>query len=230
MKQQFILVLIGLLLLNLVNAQNPLTNQRLFDTIPYIMDHHQKRLAQFASEPMTRGGILFLGNSITEEGPWQELIGVQAVNRGISGDITFGVLKRLDEIVERQPEKLFLLIGINDLSMDIPEAIVADNVKKIITRLQRESPGTLIHLQSILPLNPHMDGFLQHFGKQDKVLMCNQLLSKTAGETGVTYINLFPYFLNRELLLRENLTYDGIHLNRQGYEFWVNHLKTKGYL
>ena len=212
-------------------AQSPLTHQHIFDTIPYIMDHHNNRLALFAQEPKTTGGVLFLGNSITEGGPWQELLKEETiVNRGISGDITFGILKRLDEIIERKPDKLFLLIGINDLSMDIPPAVVADNVRKILERLKQESPGTTLYLQSILPLNEELDDFLQHFGKSEHVLVCNQLLYKVAAEAEVTFVNLYPYFLDDRQRLKEELTYDGIHLTRAGYEHWAAHLQSLGYL
>ncbi len=224
------MALLGLLTIQSIRAQAPKTHLLLLDTIPYIMDHHNNRLAQFTSEPMAKGGFIFMGNSITEGGPWQKLIGKHVVNRGIGGDISFGILNRLDEVIERQPEKFFLMIGTNDMSKDIPENIVAHNVKKVILRMQKESPKTQIFLQSILPLNPKVDGFLQGFGKQNQVLMCNQLLSKVAEETKVTFINLFPYFLNEDLLLKEEFTYDGVHLTLKGYEFWASHLKSKGYL
>ena len=228
------LILSSALLFSLLTtgrAQSPLTHQRLFDTIPYIMDHHNNRLALFAQEPQTTGGTLFLGNSITEGGPWPELLKEETiVNRGISGDITFGVLKRLDEIIERKPDKLFMLIGINDLSMDIPPPVVADNVRKILERLKAESPGTELFLQSILPLNEELDGFLQHFGKSEQVLVCNQLLYKVAAEAQVTFVNLYPYFLDDRQRLKEELTYDGIHLTRAGYEHWATHLQSLGYL
>lgn len=230
MKSSIILGFFCLLVLKPVQAQNPQTHLLLLDTIPYIMEHHNNRLSLFAAEPMTKGGFVFLGNSITEGGPWQQMVGDHAINRGIGGDISFGILNRLDEIISRQPEKLFLMIGTNDMSKDIPEAIVANNVKKAILRMQKESADTEIYLQSILPLNPSVKGFLQGFGKQNQVLRCNQLLHKVAEETGITFINLFPYFLNDDLLLDEALTYDGVHLNQKGYELWGSHLKSKGYL
>jgi lysophospholipase L1-like esterase len=38
----------------------------------------------------------------------------EARNQGISGDITFGVLQRLDEVTEGHPAKVFILIGLSD--------------------------------------------------------------------------------------------------------------------
>ena len=144
------------------NAQ--VTNQHLFDTIPFIPDHYARKAAAFREEPVVTGKIIFLGNSITEGGRWRDLTGDQTViNRGIGGDITFGVLKRLDDIIIRKPTKLFILIGINDIGKDIPDAVIADNCRKIIERVKTESPETVIYLQSLLPLNPDYPGFPQHY-------------------------------------------------------------------
>jgi hypothetical protein len=122
-------------------AQSPVTNQRLFDTIGFVPDHYPQRLAHFEKEPMTHGATIFLGNSITEMGDWKTLLSdSNPINRGISGDISFGVLKRLDEIIMRQPNKIFILIGINDIGRDIPDAVIADNVRKMILKLQGGRP------------------------------------------------------------------------------------------
>src|SRR5918993_1342368 len=85
-------------------SNGQVTNQRLFDTVPFMVDHYAKRMARFEAEPIPPRSIVFLGNSITEGGRWKKLTGdSSAVNRGIGGDITFGVLKRLDEIVAARP-------------------------------------------------------------------------------------------------------------------------------
>jgi hypothetical protein len=90
MKYLFILLLFPLA----VQAQS-VTNQNVYDTIPFIPEHRPVRLAQFEREPIVTGKIMFLGNSITEMGNWKKVTGDSTViNRGIGGDITFGVLKR----------------------------------------------------------------------------------------------------------------------------------------
>lgn len=213
------------------HAQSQITHRKVFDTIPYIMNHHQNKLDQFGSEPMTKGGVLFLGNSITEGGDWKKLLNdPSAINRGIGGDITYGILNRLDEIIERKPEKLFLLIGINDIGMDIPNEVIADNTNKILTNLKAAIPQTKIYLQSILPLNPEYPGFPQHYDKQFRVLVTNQLLFEVAENQGVTFVNLYHKFLDSRQRLDASLTNDGLHLNEKGYDVWVRYLKEQGHL
>lgn len=215
----------------LAHAQSMVTNQHLFDTIPFIPDHTAERLKIFEKEAVITGKIIFLGNSITEGGNWPELTGDKtAINRGIGGDITYGVLKRLDDVIKRQPSKLFILIGINDIGKDLPDAVIADNYQKLIKRVQEESPSTQIFVQSILPLNPAVMGFPQHYDKPEHVAGTNRLLKQMASKMHCTYVNLYPLFLDKDKRLDAKYTSDGLHLKREGYTVWVNYLKKKKYL
>lgn len=213
------------------NAQYFTTNQRIFDTIPFIPHHTTERVAIFEKEPVVTGKIMFLGNSITEGGNWAKLTGDPSViNRGIGGDITYGILQRLDDVIKRKPSKLFILIGINDIGKDIPDEAIANNYVKIIKRVQTSSPGTVIYVQSILPLNPAVPNFPQHYDKQDHVVHTNQLLREVAKMTNTIFVNLFPLFLDNQHLLDKKYTNDGLHLNEKGYEVWVSYLKETKHL
>src|SRR6185312_511847 len=82
--------------------------------------YYLQRVSHFETLPQTKGDIIFLGNSITDGAEWPELFNdIRVKNRGISGDITAGVIHRLDEITNRKPAKIFLLIGVNDLARNI---------------------------------------------------------------------------------------------------------------
>jgi lysophospholipase L1-like esterase len=210
-------------------ADAQVTNQRLFDTIPFIMDHNAKRMARFEADPIPPASIVFLGNSITEGGRWKKLTGdSSAINRGIGGDITFGVLKRLDEIVAAKPAKLFLLIGINDIGKDIPAAVIADNIRKIIDRFKRDTPNTKIYVQSILPVNPEIQNFPQHYDKNEHVKKANELIRAVVTKMNVNLIDTFKLFSDDRGLLKQQYTNDGLHLNADGYLLWANHLKKTG--
>src|SRR5690348_15002827 len=102
------------LFLSLLTAWPALAQTRTYDTLPNLPEHYTKRYDLFKKEPLMKGGIAMVGNSITEGGNWKLLLkDTTVINRGISGDVTFGVLNRLKEITDHQPGKLFLLIGIN---------------------------------------------------------------------------------------------------------------------
>ncbi len=214
-----------------VFAQSSVSNQRLFDTTGFVPDHYPQRLARFEKEPMTQGAIIFLGNSITEMGDWKTLLSdSNVINRGISGDISYGVLKRLDEIIKRQPKKIFILIGINDIGKDIPDIVIADNIRKMILKLQAGSPNTRIYLQTILPVNPDVKNFPQHYDKQEHVLATNKLLEEVAHEAGVRFVDLHSLFLDQENKMDKKYTVDGLHINKSGYDLWIKFLRDSGCL
>lgn len=233
MKLQRTAIIIGWLLPLMGHAQTTVTNQRLFDTIGFIPEHYPQRMALFAQEPVVPGRTIFLGNSITEIGNWKKLLNDSTVlNRGIGGDITYGVLKRLDDIIRRQPSKVFLLIGINDIGKDIPDAVIADNIRKIIRRIQTACPSTKIYVQSILPVNPDMPNFPQHYDKQQHILSTNKLIANVAAETHCTYVNIHDLFTDNQGRLDAKYTFEGLHLTPTGggYEKWIAYLRKQGYL
>lgn len=233
MKFRIPALLMCVLIATMDHAQTNITNQRLSDTIGFIPEYYPQRVAIFEKEPVVPGRIVFLGNSITQLGDWKTLLNDSTViNRGIAGDITFGVLKRLEDVTRRQPSKLFLLIGINDIGKDIPDAVIADNIRKIIVRVQAESPSTKIYVQSILPLNPDVPNFPQHYDKQSHVLNTNRLIQKVTEDTHCTYVNIHDLFTDRQGRLDAQYTQDGLHLNPagSGYQKWVAYLRKQGYL
>ena len=184
------------------------------------------QVRQFRTYPDSKRDIIFLGNSITARAHWNELLQLpQARNRGISGDTTFGILERLDEITEGKPSKIFLLIGINDISRDFPDEIILDNYKEIISRIQKESPQTKIYIETILPVNKSFDVYTRHYNKDEHILNINKQLRKMAPEMGVTLIDIYPKFLDSQNRLDARYTDEGLHLNEKGYLKWAGILK-----
>ncbi|RFZ85381.1 hypothetical protein DYU05_07230 [Mucilaginibacter terrenus] len=227
MKYIFLLMFVPLFAM----AQHKPTNQNLFDTIAFIPEHTVQRLAEFKKHPVTTGGIMFLGNSITEMGNWAGILkDTTVVNRGIGGDITYGLLKRLDDVTIRKPKKIFLLIGINDIGKDIPDSVIAYNHAMIVREIHAKSPDTKIYVESILPLNPTMPHFPQHYDKAEHIPRINKMLQANATALNYTYINLWPIFADKSGLLKAELTAEGLHLKPAAYEIWVAYLKKLKYL
>lgn len=185
----------------------------------------------FRSYPNSAKDIVFLGNSITAGADWMELLGRTDVrNRGISGDITFGVLERLHEVTEGKPAKVFILIGINDISRNIPDSVIIGNYAKMIRRIKQESPKTKIYFQTLLPVNNEFTQFKNHYNKDEHILYVNEELKKLAAREKITLIDLYPHFLGSDQKLEKKYTIDGLHLNAEGYKVWASILKNGNYL
>lgn len=199
-----------------------------YDTIRYARDYYQKRLILFKSEPIQKGSIVILGNSIAEYGDWQNLLGdSRIVNRGIAGDNTFGVLDRLDDVIISRPHKLLIEIGINDISQDIPVSIIVKNIFTIIERVKAKSPETKIYVHSILPTNDRVKNeYPDAYNKIAQSVLVNTELKRSAKERMFTYVDLSAVLKDKNGKLDEKYAEpDGLHLNQTGYEAWVKHLK-----
>ena len=189
------------------------------------------KVGEFKSFPNSTKDIIFLGNSITAGIDWMELLGRTDVrNRGISGDITFGVLERLNEVTEGRPSKVFILIGINDISRNIPDSFILNNYQKIIERIKKESPSTKIFFQTLLPVNNEFTQFKNHYNKDEHILHVNDELKKLAEKEKIGLIDLYPHFLNSDKNLDKKYTIDGLHLNAEGYKVWKDILMKGHYL
>lgn len=197
----------------------------------YNNSHYRERMDIFSKMPVTKKAIVFLGNSITEAGKWQEILpGKPVLNRGISGDITFGVIARLESILVNKPERIFLLIGVNDLKREVPSPVIIDNYKRIVATIRATSPRTKIFLQSVLPVNDSM--LIPSFKKvtNAKIKQLNEALLSMADNKHIRYVNLHEVFADANGQLKAEETPDGIHVKVTSYVAWVNYLQQKGYL
>lgn len=184
------------------------------------------KVEQFNLFPNGEDDLVFLGNSITEGTHWNELLGMDnAVNRGISGDTTFGVLERLGEVTQGSPAKVFLLIGVNDLARNIPNGTIIRNYGLIIDRIRKESPETQIYVQTLLPVNDTFTQFKNHYDKAPHILTINGALGHLAHRKKVNFIDLYAKFLDDQGRLDRQYTHDGLHLTAKGYAHWSNLLK-----
>jgi len=180
--------------------------------------YHKKE--HFESLPDTENEIIFLGNSITDGAEWSELFQNPNIkNRGIGGDDTDGVLNRLDEVTSSQPEKVFIMIGTNDLAYGKSVDYINKNYTKIIDTIKAQSPNTKIYIQSILPV----DDVIHTTRPNKNIIEINKHLQQLSKDKNLNYIDLTPIFTDvNGKLNKEEFSIDGLHLNGKGYEVWKN--------
>lgn len=184
--------------------------------------HYPKRIEEFKKRRLQKGDIVFLGNSITEQGGnWKiRLNNPKAKNRGIAGDTTEGILARLGELYYFSPNKVFILIGINDLfhpSMN-PELIV-NNINEIVKRLKANNPNTIVYVQTVLPTTSN--------SLIEEIKEVNVLLENLESKNSFELLKIHHLFALENGTMNMEYSNDGIHLNEKGYEIWSEIIKTK---
>jgi lysophospholipase L1-like esterase len=197
----------------------------------YAVPYYKQRLEFFRQMPDRKKEIIFLGDSHTELGEWQELLPRQrAVNRGISGDNSYGVLNRLDEVLSSRPAKVFIMIGVNDLIQDIAGDYTLRNFERIVSQVRAHSPKTDLYILSVLPVNEAMLPDALEGLTNEKIRELNRKIGLFAETEKIAFVNMYEVFADETGQLRAPLTWDGLHLKAAAYLDWVGYLRFLGHL
>ena len=175
--------------------------------------------------------IIFIGDSIVEYYPLQELFGTAKtiVNRGIRGYQTGLLLDNLDaHLYGDAVDQIVLLIGTNDIGRDIPLNEALDNLERVIQSIARDYPLSQIKLLSILPVNEG-EKYEQtvYIRTNEKIREWNQAYEALASAyMQVDFVPVYDSLTDSEGQLQSVYTTDGLHLSVAGYQALSDALKT----
>lgn len=167
--------------------------------------------------PETLADCYFLGDSHMEQCEWHELFPEsRCANRGIGGETTAGLLKRLHTLPSNGMGRfVFLQTGINDLiSGDEPE-IVLQRYGQILDALSSRNfrivPSLVFPVRYLDQVNA-------------KVPVLNSGISQLALARKLSLINL-NNAISEQNRLSAQFSSDGIHLNHLGYNLWASEIR-----
>lgn len=157
---------------------------------------------------------ILVGDSLSLWFPSQWLpYGQLWLNQGISGENSGQILKRLSAFAKTRPDTIYLMAGTNDLRQGASDRVILDNIRQIVRRLRSNHPQAQVVVQSILPTR------LSAIPKQ-RIYNLNQQIAAIAQQEGTGFLNLYSLFADEQGQLQQDLTTDGIHLTRRGYQVW----------
>lgn len=192
-------------------------------------EYWDRKVSLFSVLPIEENDIVFLGNSITDGGEFNELFNRGDVkNRGISSDVITGVEKRLEQVTSSHPRKIFLLIGINDVSHGLSVGQLSERYERLVKKIRTQSPETELYVQSVMPINNDFHRYRNLTGRERTVVELNKCIKRIAEENDAKYIDLWPFLADYNGHLKREFTNDGLHLNGLGYRAWTHGIR--GYL
>ena len=159
---------------------------------------------------------VFFGDSITCDGNFDELFpGLRIVNLGVYGDTLADLLRRVPEVGEQHPKKIFLLGGINSLGPDNAEDCLREYAE-LLGALRAACPKADLIVQSVLPVeeadrNGEINRAVRRF---------NEGLKTLAEHRGCPFVDLYVLY-EKDGSLDPALTRDGVHLNFNAYGPWA---------
>ena len=220
MKKTLLIASLGLNVLfigRIIYYRTVAQRQRVLAFASFRKHWFQNRNDIFHHYPPDSTQIVFFGTSLTERFPVHDMFpGIKVVNRGVSSN-TIGDLKdRLIDVTIGHPKKIFIEGGVNDISNGIKTDTTMNNFHLIIATIKKVSPNTVIYIQSILPTS--------YIEIQPAIQHINQLLEAYCKTENVTFINLYPKYVVSNKI-NPTLTYDGTHLNYNGYMIWQTEIK-----
>lgn len=174
-----------------------------------------------------QNSIVFVGDSLT--GNWGNINKafpkLKIANRGIGGDVTRGVLFRLQEdVLDLHPKAIVILIGSNDLSAKEDTSDALSNITGILALAQREAPAAPIILCTIPPRDSREAPI-----DIDELHKLNAGITKLAqGKANVTLLDLFPLLVLPDGSGMPDPQYfkkDKLHLDAPGYIKWAGSLE-----
>ena len=178
-----------------------------------------ERRAQFALMPPAPGRVVFLGDSIIEQGQWDGWMpDLPTLNRGIGGERIADVAARLGTALH-DPRAVMLLVGTNDVHearnpADI--AAAASRMNYLVNAIRKVAPDAALIVNSVAPRT------LQY---RDRIVMFNAELVRIVAAADAQYLDLWPVMAGPDGAIRPELTTDGLHLTAAGYAVWAKALQ-----
>ena len=136
---------------------------------------------------------------------------VRVVNKGVSGDLTSGMLERFSEdVIDENPDCVIILGGTNDIGWGLDPAAITHNLTNIYDRAMDKG---------IMPVACSVPSIL---GLDDLIpprITLNRMISTEAEKRRITFVDVFNATADSETnRLLEEYSADGLHLTPKGYQ------------
>ncbi|SEA44744.1 Lysophospholipase L1 [Chitinophaga terrae (ex Kim and Jung 2007)] len=177
--------------------------------------------AQVAPPAAGENRVVFMGNSITIG--WLKTMpeyfnGKPYINRGISGQTTPQMLIRFrPDVINLKPKVVVILAGTNDIAGNTGYTPVETIYGNIVSMAELAKANNIkVVLASVLPAfdYPWRPGL----EPVPKIAELNNKLKQYAESHNLVYLDYYSAMADERKGLKAELTYDGVHPNKAGYE------------
>lgn len=208
MRRCLLLILIGILLSGQSHAQDDWANIG--------------RYAQANSEMTVRPKAVFMGDSITQ--CWYDsdpsfFNDNNFACRGISGQTTSHMLVRMrKDVVNLHPKYVVILAGTNDIAKNNGFIEVDDIYGNIVSMCEIAKANKVKPvICSVLPVKQYK-WRPEVTDCAERIIKLNAMLEDYAHASKCIYVDYHSVMKNAENGLPEKYSYDGVHLNGDGYD------------
>ncbi len=172
-------------------------------------------------KPHNSKKVVLMGDSITQSwasfNPEFFVNNSFLINKGISGETTPEMLARFhDDVIAIEPDVVMILAGINDIAQNTGYRSVPDIFKNIVEMVSLAKAAKITPvICSVLPTN--VLPWREEVSPADLVIELNLMLKGFCTDNNIIYVDYFSEMVGLEKELRKELTYDGVHPDKNGY-------------
>ncbi len=196
-----------------------------FDTAVFVGDSVSLKLNYYAAATGALGNATFLtaGSLGSGNALWE--VSSESVHPVYDGE------KRLieDSIASIQPERIYIMLGMNDLAMYGVDG-ATDNLVKLITRIESHAPEAKIIIQSMTPMSSASNLLSENGHNPQHIHTYNQKLMEVCKTNGWYFMDVASVMYNSNGFLRRDYCSDpdgmGVHFTNAGCAAWVEYLVT----
>ncbi|WP_210474033.1 SGNH/GDSL hydrolase family protein [Vibrio crassostreae] len=161
--------------------------------------------------------LVMFGDSITEWAPWADIFrDISMVNRGLAGDTTSGMLRRIDTTLNVKPKLVCFMAGINDLAQGYDVEHIYQNYIDMLKVWQENDIRILV--QSTLYVGSKLQSL------NPSVELLNNKISEYCAQQGIAFLDVNSV-LSPSKLLSNEYSCDDLHLNAKAYQAWAEVLQ-----
>lgn len=131
-----------------------------------------------------------------------------------------------DAIAQSQVERMYILIGSNDIASKPQRLVFFENWDIMLERIREKSPDVEIVIISNIPRyadEQKQGSFFWDYNTN--IAQSNEQLRQYAAENGCLYLDLCYYIEDHCGRMARSYNLDGYHLNEPGYQVWMKVLR-----
>lgn len=127
----------------------------------------------------------------------------------------------LDQLAQTSPQKVFLMIGINDLNHGSKSVdSIFDSYSSLVNQIKAKLPNANIYVVSVMPISQSLES--KTYIRKANIDALNNKLKTLISVPGVNFLDLAPAFQTESGYINDNVTGNGLSINYDYYGFLLN--------
>jgi len=165
---------------------------------------------------------VFLGDSIVSGiGYFGYLVSNKVIaDTNLTTDKALG---NVDQLASYAPQKVFIMLGINDLNYESRSAdAIAANYATLIAQIKAKLPSAKIYVLSVLPITQSYETKASIYIRKANLDQLNSKLKEMVTTSGFDYLEIATPFQSSTGYLNESVTSNGQNISSDYYGFLLN--------